>query len=95
MPPVAEGTALRASLIEEVRLLQEAHCDDELALTQLAYGQHLLASHRRTEAREALSQARSLMQSAIARHPEHREFLRALFQVQWSNPRFIQLLRNL
>jgi DNA-binding transcriptional ArsR family regulator len=35
-----------------------------LALTYLAYGQHLLADLRQTEAREALSQARALVQTS-------------------------------
>jgi DNA-binding SARP family transcriptional activator len=47
---------------ESVRLLHEAHCDDELALTRLAQGQYLLATQRAVEAREALIHARSLMQ---------------------------------
>jgi tetratricopeptide (TPR) repeat protein len=61
-PATSDMLDIETSFAESARLLLQAHCDDELALTRLAYGQYLLANHRPAEAREALSQARSLMQ---------------------------------
>ncbi|HET9224132.1 MAG TPA: DUF1670 domain-containing protein, partial [Roseiflexaceae bacterium] len=49
------------SFTKSSRLLQDAHCDDELALTYLAYGHFLLSNGRSDEAREILVQARTLM----------------------------------
>jgi DNA-binding SARP family transcriptional activator len=49
------------SFAGSIRLLQDAHCDDEVALTYLAYGQFLIASGRSNEAREILVEARTLM----------------------------------
>ncbi|HET9220942.1 MAG TPA: AAA family ATPase, partial [Roseiflexaceae bacterium] len=40
------------SFTNSIRLLQDAHCDDERALTYLAYGQFLLSNGRSDEARE-------------------------------------------
>src|SRR5439155_4455378 len=51
-----------SSFAESFRLLQEAHYDDELALTHAAYGRYLLDSQRHAEARAALLQACDLMQ---------------------------------
>jgi DNA-binding transcriptional ArsR family regulator len=62
-PPNSDTPDIETSFAESTRLLQDAHCDDELALTRVAYGRYLLANHRRTEARAALEQARSLMQA--------------------------------
>src|SRR5262249_13375499 len=59
-PPAPD---IETSFVESIRLLRETHCDDELALTYLAYGQSLLADMRQTEAREALSQAYTLAQA--------------------------------
>jgi hypothetical protein len=46
---------------ESTHLFRETHCDDELALTRMAYGQYLLAGQRHREAREMLLHARELM----------------------------------
>jgi DNA-binding SARP family transcriptional activator len=46
---------------ESAALFHEAHCDDELALTRMAYGQYLLTQQRHREARKTLLQARELM----------------------------------
>lgn len=61
-PPTADLPDCAASFAESIRLLQEAHCDDELALTLLANGQYLLANQRPADARSALIQAQMLMQ---------------------------------
>jgi DNA-binding SARP family transcriptional activator len=49
------------SFSESIRLLHEAHCDDELALTYHAYGQYLIIARQPSQALEALTQARTLM----------------------------------
>jgi tetratricopeptide (TPR) repeat protein len=49
------------SFAESIRLLQEAQCEDELALTWLAFGRYLLAAGRKEEAGTALAQAQTLM----------------------------------
>jgi tetratricopeptide (TPR) repeat protein len=56
------------SFAESFRLLREAHYDDELAMTYMAYGQCLLAGQLQLEARMALLQAQALMrQCGMAR----------------------------
>jgi DNA-binding SARP family transcriptional activator len=46
---------------ESIRLLQEANCADELALTLLSYGNYLIDTQRTSEARSTLIQARTLV----------------------------------
>ncbi len=62
-PPHAELPDAKASFTLSVQLLQEAHYDDELALTYVAYAQHLLAGARACEAQPLLLQAQVLFQS--------------------------------
>jgi tetratricopeptide (TPR) repeat protein len=50
-----------ASFAESMRLLQEAHSDDELALSCMGYAEYLATAHRPAEARAALVQAQTLM----------------------------------
>jgi DNA-binding SARP family transcriptional activator/DNA-binding transcriptional ArsR family regulator len=50
-----------ASFAESMRLLQEAHSDDELALTCMAHGVYLSIAGRPAEARTKLIQAQQLM----------------------------------
>ena len=52
---------IETSFAESIRLLQLAHCEDELALTFLAHGQYLAAQAQYSEARDALAQALTLM----------------------------------
>jgi DNA-binding SARP family transcriptional activator len=59
--PSKEAPDIKTSFAESIRLLQEAHCNDELALTWLVYGRYLLDSSCYNEAREALAQAQTLM----------------------------------
>jgi DNA-binding SARP family transcriptional activator len=59
--PNADVPDIETSFAESARLLQETYCDDELALTRMAWGQYLLAGKRFPEAREALLQARERM----------------------------------
>jgi DNA-binding SARP family transcriptional activator len=59
--PDADMPDAETCFAESTRLFREAHCDDELALTCMAYGRYLLASQRHREAREALLQARELV----------------------------------
>jgi len=59
--PCATTPDSEGSFAESVRLLQEAHHDDELALTYAAYGHYLLDRQRPAEAQAALAQARDLM----------------------------------
>src|SRR5205085_841587 len=49
------------SFTESVRLLQEAHSDDELALSWMVYGQYLAGTNRLAEAKAKLVQAQQLM----------------------------------
>jgi DNA-binding transcriptional ArsR family regulator len=59
--PSADMPDAEASLTESMRLLHEAHANDELALSYSALGQYLATTHRPTEARAALIQAQALM----------------------------------
>jgi hypothetical protein len=61
IPLTADAPDVEACFAESARLFSEAHCDDELALTRMAYAQYLIAGQRYREAREALLQARELM----------------------------------
>jgi DNA-binding SARP family transcriptional activator len=61
--PQPEMPDIDTCFAESLRLLQEAHCDDELALTYHAYGQYLIIARRPSQALEALTQARMLMHS--------------------------------
>jgi predicted ATPase/DNA-binding SARP family transcriptional activator len=60
--PSPDMPDVETSFAESARLFQEAHCDDELALTYLARGHFLSAAERTSEARMVLLQARDLMQ---------------------------------
>jgi tetratricopeptide (TPR) repeat protein len=53
--------AAEAGLLESIRLLREAHSEDELALSYAAQGQYLVSVSRLAEARAALIQAQALM----------------------------------
>jgi DNA-binding SARP family transcriptional activator len=61
--PIAGEDApdIETSFARSMRLLQEAHSDDELALSYLAYGRYLIGSERPAEAHAALIQAQNLM----------------------------------
>jgi DNA-binding SARP family transcriptional activator len=59
--PDHDAAGIEMSFTESIRLLQEAHSDDELALTFAAYGTYLIGQKRQVEARDILIQARSLM----------------------------------
>jgi tetratricopeptide (TPR) repeat protein len=59
--PSAAMPAAEASLAESMRLLHEAHANDELALTCAALGSYLAATHRPAEARAMLIQAQTLI----------------------------------
>jgi DNA-binding SARP family transcriptional activator len=62
LPAVSSATPnSTASFDRSEQLLQEALCDDELALTLLAHGQYFAAQERYNEARDALTQAQTLM----------------------------------
>ena len=50
-----------ASFTESMRLLQEAHSDDELALSCMAYGQYLATAQPPGRGRAKLIQAQALM----------------------------------
>src|SRR5262249_26829795 len=51
---------IEPSFAEGLRLAREAHSEDELALSWLAYGQYLAAARRVAEARAAFIQAQNL-----------------------------------
>jgi tetratricopeptide (TPR) repeat protein len=59
--PSADMPDTEASLTESMRLLREAHADDELALSCTALGQYLVTAQRPAEARATLIQAQALM----------------------------------
>jgi DNA-binding transcriptional ArsR family regulator len=59
--PDEDAPDAEASFAESMRLLQEAHSDDELALSCMAYGQYLAVAGRPVEARTMLVQAQQLM----------------------------------
>ncbi len=59
--PSREVPDIRASFAESIRLLQESHCNDELARTWQIYGRYLLDNRCYDEARDALTQAQTLM----------------------------------
>jgi tetratricopeptide (TPR) repeat protein len=62
LPQVDEDVPdAEASFAESMRLLHEAHSDDELALSCMAYGQHLAVIGRVAEARPMLVQTQQLM----------------------------------
>jgi hypothetical protein len=62
-PPNDVLPDIEASFAESLRLLQEAHCADELALSYMAYGEYLITSQRHGEAKNMLTQAQTLMWS--------------------------------
>jgi tetratricopeptide (TPR) repeat protein len=59
--PDNQAPDAEASFAESMRLLQEAHSDDELAISCMAYGQYLAVAGRTVEARAMLVQAQQLM----------------------------------
>jgi DNA-binding SARP family transcriptional activator/DNA-binding transcriptional ArsR family regulator len=59
--PNDDAPDVEASFAESMRLLQEAHSDDELALSCMADGQYLAVAGRPAEARAKLIQAQQLM----------------------------------
>ncbi len=59
--PQPDTPDIETCFAASARLFREAHCDDELALTRMAYGKYLLTEQRHREAREALLQSRELM----------------------------------
>ncbi|MDQ2996828.1 MAG: tetratricopeptide repeat protein, partial [Chloroflexota bacterium] len=62
LPQPSEDTPdAEASFAESMRLLQEAHSDDELALSCMTYGEYLFITGRPVEARAKLIQAQALM----------------------------------
>ncbi len=61
LPPASiDFPAPEQCFAESIRFVREAHSDDELALTWLAYGQYLSAARRPAEARAAYIQAQNL-----------------------------------
>ncbi|HEX5690685.1 MAG TPA: DUF1670 domain-containing protein, partial [Roseiflexaceae bacterium] len=62
-PPDSEAPDAETSFTQSIRLLKEAHCDDELALSYQAYGQYLIIARQAGKALEALTQARALMRA--------------------------------
>jgi tetratricopeptide (TPR) repeat protein len=78
--PSDDMPAAEASLLESMRLLREAHSEDELALSYAAHGQYLASVNRPAEARAALIQAQTLMaRCGMAGALEHvQQQLRAL-----------------
>jgi DNA-binding SARP family transcriptional activator len=59
--PSADMPDSEASLTESMRLLREAHAEDELALSYAALGHYLTSEQRPAEARASLIQAQTLM----------------------------------
>jgi len=58
--PNQDTLDIEPSFAESIRIVREAHSEDELALTWLAYGQYLSAARRIAEARAAFIQAQNL-----------------------------------
>jgi tetratricopeptide (TPR) repeat protein len=59
--PDEDAPDAEASFAESMRLLREAHSDDELALSCMAYGQYLAVVGRPVEARAMLVEAQQIM----------------------------------
>jgi tetratricopeptide (TPR) repeat protein/DNA-binding transcriptional ArsR family regulator len=61
LAPNPDAPDIATSFVESIRLLRDAHSDDELALSYAVQGRYLAAAHRPTDARVALIQAQTLM----------------------------------